>query len=129
VGAGMQTTPHLGKIFEIDCENPLNRTNLWKLPWKTGIFEKTTAFKILATPLAIHFIFMACYFQVFIWNALCQNIFMACFKRCEDSWSEHPLDHGPPRLWVWASHFTSIGKQKIPPRGKCVTCCELPSSK
>jgi hypothetical protein len=28
VGAGMQTTPHLGKIFEIDCENPLNRTNL-----------------------------------------------------------------------------------------------------
>jgi hypothetical protein len=36
----MQTSPLLGKIFEIDRENPLHRKKSLKLPWKSRIFEK-----------------------------------------------------------------------------------------
>jgi hypothetical protein len=52
VGRGSRgaNDPLVGKIF---CrENPLRTKHiLWNWPWKSGIFEKTTPFKILATHL------------------------------------------------------------------------------
>jgi hypothetical protein len=47
----MQTTP-LGKIFEIDSENPLHRNKSWKFTVKIrDLGENDPPFKILATPL------------------------------------------------------------------------------
>jgi hypothetical protein len=51
----LQTTPLFGKIFEIDCENPLHRKKLFEIDCESpGFLRKRPPFKILSMILFSH---------------------------------------------------------------------------